>query len=152
MLKRLTNLGLSWKVQTAPAFLIMVLVGLGSYALQTLRLNQASVDALMAGPVRQSELAGDLTTTVWIAHAKLYRLAATAANEKDEKKVQAVAKDASVAAAKISDVLRAVESNQGTVKPQAFEKLKAAVAGYLKQSRNAIEIADGQAGAAPIFI
>ena len=85
MLNRIRNLGLSWKVQLAPAFLILVLVGLGAYALQTLRLNQASVDALMAGPVRQSELAADLNTTVWIAHAKLYRLAATAANEKDEK-------------------------------------------------------------------
>jgi len=88
MLNRIRNIGLSWKVQLAPAFLILVLVGLGAYALQTLRLNQASVDALMAGPVRQSELAGDLNTTVWIAHAKLYRLAATAANEKDEKKVR----------------------------------------------------------------
>ena len=129
MLNRVRNIGLSWKVQIAPAFLILVLVGLGAYALQTLRFNQASVDALMAGPVRQSELATDLNTTVWIAHAKLYRLAATAANEKDEKKVQAVAKDASTAAAKISDVLRAVESNQGAIKPEAFEKLKAAVAG-----------------------
>ena len=97
MLNRVRNIGLSWKVQIAPAFLIVVLVGLGAYALQTLRLNQASVDALMAGPVRQSELVADLNTTVWIAHAKLYRLAATAANEKDEKKIQAVAKDASTA-------------------------------------------------------
>ncbi|MEA2891650.1 MAG: hypothetical protein QOI05_2443, partial [Bradyrhizobium sp.] len=140
MLNRIRNIGLSWKVQIAPAFLIVVLVGLGAYALQTLRLNQASVDALMAGPVRQSELAADLNTTVWIAHAKLYRLAATAANEKDEKKVQAVAKDAATAAAKISDVLRAVESNQGAIKQEAFEKLKTAVAGYLKQSKNAIEM------------
>ena len=53
MLNRVRNIGLSWKVQIAPAFLIVVLVGLGAYALQTLRSNQASVDALMAGPVRQ---------------------------------------------------------------------------------------------------
>src|SRR6201747_304527 len=152
MLNRVRNIGLSWKVQIAPAFLIMVLVGLGAYALQTLRSNQASVDALMAGPVRQSELVADLNTTVWIAHAKLYRLAATAANEKDEKKIQAVAKDAAAAAGKISDVLRAVESSQGAIKPETFEKLKAAVAGYLKQSKNAIEMADGDAGSALMFI
>src|SRR5438128_4564838 len=136
MLSWIRNIGLSWKVQLAPAFLILVLVGLGAYALQTLRLNQASVDALMAGPVRQAELMSDLNTTVWIAHAKLYRLAATAANEKDEKKIQAVAKDAAAAAGKISDVLRAVESSQGGIKQEPFEKLKAAVAGYLKQSKN----------------
>ena len=89
---------------------------------------------------------------MWIAHAKLYRLAATAANEKDEKKVEAVAKEASAAAAKISDALKAVEGAQGAIKPEAFEKLKAAVAGYLKQSKNAIEMADGDAGSALMFI
>ena len=56
MLNWIRNIGLSWKVQITPAFLIVVMVGLGAYALQTLRLNQASVDALMSGPVRQSIL------------------------------------------------------------------------------------------------
>ena len=106
----------------------------------------------MSGPVRQSELANDLTTTVWTAHAKLYRLAATAANEKDEKKVAAVAKEASAAAGKISDALKAVEGVKGGFSPEAFDKLKAAVAGYLKQSKNAIEMADGDAGSALMFI
>src|SRR3954467_7600119 len=117
MLNWIRNTGLSWKVQLAPAFLILVLVGLGAYALQTLRLNQASVDAVMAGPVRQSELVADLNTTVWIAHAKLYRLAATAANEKDEKKVQAVAKDAAAAAGEIPDVMEAGARHQRAHKP-----------------------------------
>src|ERR1700738_660565 len=146
------NISLSWKVQLAPAFLILVLVGVGAYALQALRSNQAAVDALVSGPIRQSELANDLTTTAWMAHAKLYRLAATAANEKDEKKVAAFAKEASVAAAKISEALQAVEGGQGELKAEAFGKLKAAVAGYLKQSKNAIEMADGDAGSALMFI
>jgi methyl-accepting chemotaxis protein len=146
------NIGLSWKVQLAPAFLILVLVGLGAYALQTLQSNQAAVDALVSGPIRQSELANDLTTTAWIAQAKLYRLAATAANEQDDKKVAAFAKEASVAAARISDALKAVEGTQGELKLGAFEKLKAAVAGYLKQSKNAVEMADGDAGSALMFI
>jgi nitrogen fixation/metabolism regulation signal transduction histidine kinase len=152
MLSWFKNIGLSWKVLLAPAFLILVLVGVGSYALLALRSNQAAVDALVSGPVRQSELANDLTTTAWMAHAKLYRLAATAANEKDEKKVAAFAKEASVAVAKISDALKAVEGIQGELKPEAFAKLKASVAGYLKQSNNAIEMADGDAGSALMFI
>jgi methyl-accepting chemotaxis protein len=152
MLGWIKNIGLSWKVQLAPAFLIVVLIGLGAYALQTLRSNQAAVDALVSGPVRQSELASDLTATVWTAHAKLYRLAATAANEKDEKKVVQVAKEASVAAGKISDALKAVEGVKGGFSPETFEKLKAAVAGYLKQSKNAVEMADGDAGSALMFI
>src|SRR6195256_6883617 len=116
MLSWIKNIGLSWKVQFAPALLIVVLIGLGAYALQALRSNQAAVDALVSGPVRQSELANDLTTTAWTAHAKLYRLAATAANEKDDKKVAAIAKEASAAAAKISDALNAVEGTQGDLK------------------------------------
>jgi methyl-accepting chemotaxis protein len=152
MLGWIKNIGLSWKVQFAPALLILVLIGVGGYALQALRSNQAAVDALVSGPVRQSELAGDLTTTAWMAHAKLYRLAATAANEQDEKKVAAFAKEASVAAARISGALKAVETTQGELKPEALEKLKAAVAGYLKQSKNAIEMADGDAGSALMFI
>ncbi len=146
------NIGLSWKVQLAPAFLILVLIGVGGYALMALRSNQVSVDALILGPVRQSELANDLTTTAWTAHAKLYRLVATAANEKDDKKVAAIAKEASAAAAAISDALKAVEAAQGELNAEAFGKLKAAVTGYLKQSKNAIEMADGDAGSALMFI
>ena len=146
------NIGLSWKVQLAPGFLIVVLVGVGSYALLALRSNQAAVDALVAGPMRQSELASDLTTTAWVAHAKLYRLAATAANEKDEKKIAAFAKEASVAAARISEALKAIEGAGSDRQLEALEKLKTAVAGYLKQSKNAVEMADGDAGSALMFI
>jgi methyl-accepting chemotaxis protein len=146
------NIGLSWKVQLAPAFLILVLIAVGAYALQALRSNQAAIEALVSGPVRQSELANDLTTAAWTAHAKLYRLAATAANEKDEKKVETMAKEASSAAARIAEALKAVEGAEGGLKAEVFEKLKAAVAAYLKKSKNAIERADGDAGSALMFI
>ena len=146
------NIGLSWKVQIAPAFLVLVLAGVGTFALQALRSNQASVETLVAGPIRQSELVNDLTTAAWMAHARLYRLAATAANDKDEKKVEAMAKEASSAAAKISESLKAVEGARGEFKPETLDKLKAAVAGYLKKSKNAIEMADGDAGSALLFI
>src|SRR4051795_197074 len=86
MLSWIKNIGLSWKVQLAPVFLILVLVGTGAYALLALRSNQAAVDALVSGPVRQSEIVGDLTTAAWTAHAKLYRLLDKAAQEKGEKK------------------------------------------------------------------
>src|ERR1700676_4024284 len=151
MLGWIKNIGLSWKVQLAPAFLILVLIAVGGYALLALRSNQAAVDALVSGPVQQSELANELNTAAWMAHAKLYRLAATAANEQDEKKVALFAKEASAAAARIAVALKAVEGAEGALKP-AFEKLKAAVAGYLKQSKNAIEMADGDAGSALMFI
>ena len=152
MLGWIKNIGLSWKVQLAPAFLILFLIGVGAYALQALRSNQVAMDALVSGPVRQSELASDLTVAAWTAHAKLYRLAATAANEKDEKKVEAMAKEASSAATKIAEALKAIEASHGEFKPPALEKLRAAVTGYLKKSKNAIEMADGDAGSALLFI
>ena len=152
MLGRIKNIGLSWKVQFAPACLILILVGVGVYALQALRSNQAAVDALVSGPVRQSELANDLTTAAWTAHAKLYRLTATAANEKDEKKIEAMAKEATAAAGKIAEAVKAIEDARGDINPEAFAKLKAAVAGYLKKSKSAIEMADGDAGSALMFI
>ncbi len=152
MLGWIKNIGLSWKVQLAPGFLVVVLVGVGAYALLALRSNQAAVDALVSGPVRQSELANDLTTTAWMAHAKLYRLAATASNEQDEKKIAAFAKEASAAAARISEALKAVEGAHSDRQLESFDKLKTAVAGYLKQSKNAVEMADGDAGSALMFI
>jgi methyl-accepting chemotaxis protein len=152
MLGWIKNIGLSWKVQLAPALVTLALIGVGVFALQALRSNQTAVDALVSGPVRQSELANDLTTTAWMAHARLYRLVATAANESDSKKIAVIAKEATVAAARISGALKAVETAQGELKPEALEKLKAAVAGYLKQSKNAIEMADGDAGSALMFI
>jgi methyl-accepting chemotaxis protein len=150
------HIGLSWKVQLAPAFLILVLIGVGAYALQALHSNQAAVDALVSGPVRQSELINELDTVAWTAHARLYRLAAIAANETDEKKVKALAKEASAASGKILEALKAVEGAQGEPKGESkssgLEKLKLAVTGYLKQSKNAIEMADGDAGSALMFI
>src|SRR5258708_23691068 len=152
MFNWIKNLGLSWKVQLAPAFLILFLIGVGAYALLALRSNQAAVDALVSGPVRQSELVSDLGYAAWMAHARLYRLTATAANEKDEKKVEAMTKEAAAAAARIAAALKAVEGTHGDFKPETLEKLKAAVTSYLKKSKNAIDMADGDAGSALMFI
>src|SRR5882762_3090912 len=128
------HIGLSWKVQLAPSFLILVLIGVGAYALRALHSNQAAVDALVSGPVRQSELINELDTIAWTAHAKLYRLAAIAANETDDKKVKALAQEASAASGKISEALKAVEGAQGEAKGESqsrvLEKLKLAVTGY----------------------
>ncbi|MDB5553566.1 MAG: chemotaxis protein, partial [Rhizobium sp.] len=146
------HIGLSWKVQLAPAFLILFLIGVGAYALQALHSNQAAVDALVSGPVRQSELTNELDTAAWTAHAKLYRLAAIAANETDEKKIKVLAAEASAAAVKIAEALKAVEGAQSEPQSNSLDKLKLAVTGYLKQSKNAIEMADGDAGSALMFI
>ncbi|MBX9711634.1 MAG: HAMP domain-containing protein [Xanthobacteraceae bacterium] len=135
------NLGLSWKVQLGPGFLVVALVGLGIYFLQTLQTNQQSAADLISGPMRRSELANDLTASLWTAHANMYRLAATAASEKDDQKIQRFAKDASASAAKVAEAMDALEASGG-VKPDVLGKLKAKVLGYVKQSKTAIEMTD----------
>jgi len=154
MFARLNRAGLSWKVQLAPVLLIVMLLALGAYALLTLRDNQVKLDALMSGPVRQAELAADLNSTIWAAHARLYRLAATAANETDSNKILAMAKEASAASARILDAVTALEAFEADDAAQSptLKKLHAAATSYLKQAKNAIEMADGDAGSAMMFI
>ncbi len=150
---RFKNLGMSWKVQLAPAFLIAILIGLGIAGLQTLRTNKANVDELIAGPIRLAELSSELSSAAWAAHARLYRLAATSANEKDQAKIVALAKETSAAIAQVPVALKAVETAPGaSARSDILEKLRASVGGYIKQSTNAIDMADGDAGSAMMFI
>src|SRR3954452_11610394 len=104
------NLRLRWKVLFAPALLILVLVGLGGLALNMQRENQTTVDHLMSGPVLEAEVVGDFSTAVWTAQARLYRLTATATNESDQKKIQAVAAQTATALAQVPEKLKAVEA------------------------------------------
>src|SRR5437763_13343242 len=97
MLIWLGALRLRWKILLAPALLILVLITLGAYTLQTLRGNQAATGRLMSGPVRQAEVIADLNETVLLAQVRLYSLTATAANETDQNKIKAMA-DRSAAA------------------------------------------------------
>ena len=90
MLTWFTNLRLRWKVLFAPAFLILVLIGIGGYAVYAQRANQATLDSLMLGPVLQAETVADFSTGAWTAEVHLFRLMATAANETDQKKIKAL--------------------------------------------------------------
>jgi methyl-accepting chemotaxis protein len=148
------NLKLRWKMLLAPAFLILVVVALGAYALQIQRDGQATLDALVAGPLRQAEVIADFSTAAWTAQARLYRLTATAANETDEQKLKAVAQQAEDAVGELAKQWAAVEAlgtaeaaHAGTV-----AKLKAAVATFQKQSKSVIDMADSDAGAALMFM
>ena len=150
----LRNLGFHWKIQLAPACLIVALVGVGAYFLHTLTINQANVSALFAGPVRQAEAVADLNTAVWAAHADLYRVAAMAANEKDQSGLPALIKQTSTALGEISDKLKAAEMGHdaNATTADGFKKLHAAVAAYLKQATDALDMADGDPASALIFI
>jgi methyl-accepting chemotaxis protein len=148
------NLRLRWKVLFAPALLILVLVGLGGLALHMQRENQETVERLMSGPVFEAEVVGDFAAAVWAAQARLYRLTATAANETDQKKIQALAAQTAATLGQVLEKLKAVEALKAREPKTADNvgKLKAGVASYLKQSQSVIEMADGDAGSALMFM
>ena len=150
----LRNLGFHWKIQLAPACLIVALVGVGAYFLHTLTTNQANVSALFVGPVRQAEAVADLNAAVWAANANLYRVAAMGANEKDPSQLQALIKQTSTALAEVTAKLKTADAAHDTsaATAQQFKKLDAAVAAYLKQASDALDMADGDPASALIFI
>jgi methyl-accepting chemotaxis protein len=144
------NLRLRWKVLISPVLLIMVLAGVGLYAVKVQRANQVAVAALMAGPVRQAETLGDFNTSAWRAQVLLYRLMATAANETDEKKIKELAEPATKALNELAPKLQALDDrafdNSATGDKQT--ELKTTLTSYIKQAKNVIDMADGDAGTA----
>ncbi len=150
MLTWFANLRLGWKVMANPAFLIVVLIGIGVYAFLVQRANQAKVHALMVGPVRQAEVVADFSGSAWTSQVHLYRLMATAANETDNKKIKTLGDTALRGLTDVSEKLKALEDpefNKGKT-GESIAKLKAAVASYIKQSKGVIDMADGDAGTA----
>ena len=154
MLSRIRNLQLRWKVLLAPVFLILVFVGLGAQSIHMLRSSRASTQGLMAGPVYHAEIVADFSTAIWAAQARLYHLTATAANETDRKKIAAVAAEVSGSLKEVTERLDALTSSPNWDRKTAdnIDKLKAATARYLKQARTVIDMADGEAGAALMFM
>jgi methyl-accepting chemotaxis protein len=108
----------------------------------------------MAGPVYHAEIVSDFSTTIWAAQARLYHLTATAANETDRKKIAALATEVSGTLAEVTEQLNALTAatNWDHKTADNIEKLKAATARYLKQARTVIEMSDGEAGAALMFM
>jgi methyl-accepting chemotaxis protein len=148
------NLRLRWQILSAPAILVIVLIGIGAHALVSQRASQATVEALMNGPVRDAEVLAEFETATWTAQARLYRLTATAANESDTKKVKAMASETAKSLADVAEKLKAIESmtSGGAKGTQLLEKLKVSLAAYRKQAGNVIEMADGDAGSALMFM
>src|SRR5262245_26953612 len=109
MLRWISNLRIRWKILIAPAFLALALLGLGLYALQIQKANQAVVDQVTTGVAQQAELANAFETAIWKANNYLYRLSATAANESDAKKIEAMGKETATALSGITEKLDALK-------------------------------------------
>jgi methyl-accepting chemotaxis protein len=149
----LRNLGFHWKIQLAPACLIVALVAMGGYFLHMLRTNQVTAEALFSGPVRQAEAVAQLNTAVWAGSANLYRVAAMAANEKDQSALEKLIQQASASLKDVSEALKTAQgAENGASTAARFDRLRTAVAGYLKQGNDALDIVDGDPASALVFI
>jgi methyl-accepting chemotaxis protein len=144
------NLRLRWKLSLAPAFLILVLIAIGTFAAVSQRVTQRSVNALMTGPVLQAEAIGDFSDAAWASQVNLYRLMATAANESDAKKIAALSNTTLAGLKDFESKLTALESLKFD-NPKTAEKivrLKVLSDGYVKQSKAVVDMANGDAGSA----
>ena len=152
MLTWFRNLRLRWKIFCAPVLLIVVLIGLGAYAFQAQRTNQAAMEALMTGPVRQAEVVAEFSTAAWAAQARLYRLTATAANESDKAKIERAAAETSALLAKISEKMAAIGGFNALKGNDVLDRLREAVTAYAKQAKRVTDMAVSNSGAALMFM
>jgi methyl-accepting chemotaxis protein len=149
-----SNLRVRWKVLIAPGFLISVLVGVGAFAINEQSVTQAAVNSLIGGPVRQAEAVAEFTNSAWTSQVHLYRLMATAANETDEKKIKLLIDKAAAPLNTMAEKLKALEVPviNGEKTGDTIAALKTEVAKYIKQAKNVIDMADGDAGTALTFM
>ncbi|HZD91468.1 MAG TPA: methyl-accepting chemotaxis protein, partial [Pseudolabrys sp.] len=150
MFSWVANLRLRWKVLFAPALLILVLIGTGTYVLREQAANQAAVEGLMSGPVRQAEAVAEFNGAAWASQVHLYQLMATAANENDQKKIKGLADSALKALGDMEHSLKALQDpafdNAKTAK--TLDQLQKAAADYVKRSKGVADMATADAGTA----
>ncbi|MGA2894107.1 MAG: methyl-accepting chemotaxis protein [Xanthobacteraceae bacterium] len=154
MIALFTNLSVRWKVLSAPALLILVLIGAGLYFVSMQRAGQAAGDALMAGPVHDAETVADFTKSAWMAQVRLYQLTATAANETDDKKLKVLADGATKALANMTEKLRTLgdPARDNAKTDGKLGQLQGAVANYAKQGKSVIDMADSDVATALTFM
>jgi methyl-accepting chemotaxis protein len=138
------------KVLLAPVLLIAVLIGLGAYSVLLLRANQHSLRQLVAGPLRQKDLADNLSQVVWSTHSGLYRLTATAANETDEKKLQKMADETLTALSGLEQKTEMLVARHAgdTSSNEMLTRLSQEVGRYVERARGAVDMATSDAGSA----
>jgi methyl-accepting chemotaxis protein len=143
------NLRIRWKVLLAPAFLILVLIGIGTYVLKTQWENQATLQQLMSGPVRQAEAVADFTASAWAVQTRLYHLASIASNEVSRDNMEAISDLAETSMIDLSAKLLALAPlNKGDT-AEAMGKLKDAVGKFSKQASVILQIVQTDPGSVP---
>ncbi|MHB2168239.1 methyl-accepting chemotaxis protein [Alsobacter sp. R-9] len=151
--RRFANLGISWKVLAAPLALVAAQLVEGASLIGTMEVNQAALLRHTERADAQQAASGLVGSTLTRLHGKLYYLTATAANESDEAKIKAVAKEATNLVAPLEAAF--ANFRQQMPSPEAaalFDKAQPVLTSYLKQGKNVANMADSDAGAALMFM
>jgi methyl-accepting chemotaxis protein len=134
------NLRIRWKVLLAPAFLILVLIGVGTYVLKTQWENQATLQQLMNGPVRVAEAVADFNTNAWAVQTRLYHIASIATNETSRDDLETITDQAESSLIDLSAKLLALEPLNNGNTAEAMGKLTDAVNKFSKQANVILQI------------
>jgi methyl-accepting chemotaxis protein len=149
-----SNLSLRRKVLSAPLLVIAILIGLGAYGFQSLWAGRESLSALLSGPLRQAEAVSLLSETLWTAHCRLFRLAASAANESDSAKLKKLADETVGAMTALEAQLHEIDLSHNADPALAAmqTKLKDGLTLYVKRAKDMADMAPTDAGTALMFM
>ncbi|HWK86095.1 MAG TPA: methyl-accepting chemotaxis protein [Xanthobacteraceae bacterium] len=140
------NLRIRWKVLLAPAFLILVLIGIGTYVLKTQWENQATLQQLMNGPVRVAEAVADFNTNAWAVQTRLYHIASIAMNETARDDLETITDQAESGLIDLAGKLLALEPLTKGDTAEAMGRLTDAVNKFSKQANIILQIAKTDPG------
>src|SRR5512134_13010 len=154
MLRHFINLSIRAKVLSVPGALVLLLLGLASYAFVLLANNEEKVRDLNNGIVQHAAALVEFETDSLRSMSTLYRLTSTAANETDEEKLnkmgKAVLEGLDRIAAKFPTVKAAVIG--AGVPQEKADALDAAFVAYVKAAKFAADMATSDASAALTFM
>ncbi len=151
--RHFANASISWKVLAAPLALVAALLAQGVLLIGKMETNQAALLQHTEVADRQHATASAFGTSLMRLQGRLYRLTATAANESDADKITAAAKEVGTSVEPLNVAFAEVrQALSGTEASPLLDETAVALAAYLKQVRNVINMADTDAGAALMFM
>ena len=151
--RRFADMRISWKVMAAPLALVAALLAQGASLVVTMQSNQSALVRHTEAADIQHAATNAFGTSLMRLHGRLFHLTATAANESDSDKITAAAKTLGAAIEPLNTafggVRQALPANEGA---PLLDQTATALATYLKQARNVVNMADTDAGAALMFM
>ncbi|MCZ8097312.1 MAG: methyl-accepting chemotaxis protein [Burkholderiales bacterium] len=151
--RRFANMRINRKVLAAPLALVAALLAQGALLAVTMDSNQSALLKHTEAADVQHAATSAFGMSLMRLQGRLFHLTATAANDSDGDKVTAAAKSIGAAIEPMNTAFGGLR--QALPAPEAvplLDQAATALAAYLKQARNVVNMADTDAGAALMFV